>query len=395
MNLRGYRLVMPAGSVAVAAALLALWATSGTTGAKEVVAGAAPAGSPAAVVAQLVGGSVQAQHVAAGAIPPPATLPAADTPSCPDPFFVAGSGHALPAPTFPNGTTKGFGVPFVAALTGGELLTGFDEKWNNQIKTFKTPWRSVIGPEVPPSHAGQGIDGWVAGVLQVPQLTASKTEVVFCNGPSDPVDFTVLNEGRVPPLENYGATPFPLSISLVPGPASLAVTGVTPAGALELSGTATATTSATFNHILTCHQVAPTSITVSSSASQPLTQPGGPPVTGLDARFTPTDLVGAFPGAVHANPGLAPATANVAADDFVVPLFDLTTCAGSTGPAAVLNDAIEGWDAQDCPFYGNNPIDPCTTHAPGPSLPGWSQFQITATIAYLGLSAGVPAGFGS
>ena len=72
------------------------------------------------------------------------------------------------------------GVPFLAAITNGQVLAGYDEWTANNLvwtvgnQTFDLyPWQSKI----------YDITGWVTGLLQLPSLTAeiAPEDVVFCD----------------------------------------------------------------------------------------------------------------------------------------------------------------------------------------------------------------------
>jgi hypothetical protein len=91
----------------------------------------------------------------------------------------------LPPPTYPvvqNGHSNGqpYGIPFEAALTNGQLLTGYDEWMANHsvyragARTYHLyPWLSKL----------YDITGWVVGELQLPNLTAriSPGGIVLCD----------------------------------------------------------------------------------------------------------------------------------------------------------------------------------------------------------------------
>ena len=84
----------------------------------------------------------------------------------------------IPAATYPPGAA--YGVPFLAAITNGQVLAGYDE-WTANHLVWKAdkmkfdlyPWQSKI----------YDITGWVTGLLQLPSLTAqiAPQDVVFCD----------------------------------------------------------------------------------------------------------------------------------------------------------------------------------------------------------------------
>ena len=89
----------------------------------------------------------------------------------------------VPAPTFPPGNS--YGIPFLAAITNGQVLAGYDEwtanhlVWKAQGTTYDLdPWQSKI----------YDISGWVTGLLQLPSLTADipPQDIVFCDNHGNP-----------------------------------------------------------------------------------------------------------------------------------------------------------------------------------------------------------------
>lgn len=328
----------------------------------------------------------------------------------------------VPAPTFPPGST--YGVPFLAAITNGQVLAGYDAwtanhlVWKVQNTTFNLyPWQSKIS----------GITGWVTGLLQLPSLTAQipPQDVVFCDNQGGasclsanwPVGQCIEIEAQYgpspasltppPAIGSYHpegvrcssySTPtfecFPYVVSLTPvGTTSLAVTGVQPDGALELSvSTAAATTVSEFppppsTVSFTC-QGAPVAVTLSTQAAGlPTTAPGAPAPPNTDDRVLQT------PAQPLTGP-LASATSTVASNGFGVPAF-FPSPSGS--PCSVflafsLNTYAGGWDYKfadqsEGRYYidgGTNPIS---------VEPGWAQFTANTTVVTLGLPTGPPPGF--
>jgi hypothetical protein len=333
----------------------------------------------------------------------------------------------VPAATYPPGAS--YGIPFLAAITNGQVLAGYDE-WtaNNLTWTVSTngttttyhldPWQSKI----------YDITGWVTGLLELPSLTAEipPQDVVFCDsqgsaaclaadapagqcihilaqyGPSPSSAAPPPGIGNDHPSGTscYGySTPtfecFPYTVSLTPsGDTSLAVSGVEPDGALDLQVTTSAVT--TVNEFpppptttsYSC-QDAPTSIALSTVApsSLPATAPSPPDPPNTDERTlqtAPQPLTGP----------LDSSTSTVAGNDFKIPAFvPRGTC--SLFLAESLNTYAGGWDSvfndQDRGLYyidgGKNPIV---------AQPGWAQFSATTTVVTLGgpaLPVGPPANF--
>jgi hypothetical protein len=328
----------------------------------------------------------------------------------------------VPAATYPPGAA--YGVPFLAAVTKGQVLAGYDEWTANHLvykagkQTFHLyPWQSKI----------YDITGWVTGLLRLPSLTAqvAPQDVVFCDnqgrssclsgtwpagqciqieakyGPSPasttppPALGSYHPEGKS--CSNY-STPtfecFPYVVSLKPyGTTSLTVTGVAGDGALELSVSTRAIT--TVKEVppppstvrFTC-QAAPVSVTLSTQATPlPATTPPAPTAPNTDHRSLqtpPQPQTGA----------LADATSTVASNDFAIPAFipnaSGTPC--SLFLADSLNTYAGGWDSifadqGEGLYYLNGGTSPTAAE------PGWAQFTATTTIVTLGLPTGPPPGF--
>ena len=84
----------------------------------------------------------------------------------------------VPNPTYPPGHS--YGVPFLAAITGGQILTAYSE-WVADHHVYKVggktydlyPWDVQVFD----------ITGWVTGLIQLPSLSAQipPQDVVFCD----------------------------------------------------------------------------------------------------------------------------------------------------------------------------------------------------------------------
>jgi len=328
----------------------------------------------------------------------------------------------IPSSTYPPG--NGYGVPFLAAITNGQVLAGYDQwtanhlAWKVGKKKFSLyPWQSKIFD----------ITGWVTGLLQLPSLSAEipPQDVVFCdnhggasclsaNWPAGEciqiqAQYGPSPASRTPPpalgsyhpegvsCSNY-FTPtfacFPYVVSLAPsGTTNLTVTGVDPDGALSLSVTTAAVT--TVSEVppppsttrFTC-QTAPATVTLSTQATPlPATAPGPPLAPNRDDRPLQT------PPQPLSGP-LASATSRVASNDFAIPAF-FPSARGSPCSiflATSLNTYAGGWNGvfndQGLGRYyvdgGTNPIS---------AEPGWAQFTANTTVVSLGLPVGPPAGF--
>jgi hypothetical protein len=342
---------------------------------------------------------------------------AADTPGMPD-----CAPPPMPAATYPPGAA--YGVPFLAAITNGQVLAGYDE-WtaNNLVWTVGNttynlyPWQSKI----------YDITGWVTGLLQLPSLTAeiAPQDVVFCDEGGANCLSANWPAGECVQIEaQYGPSPasktpppalgsshpegtscsdystptfecFPYVVSLTPsGTTSLTVSGVEPDGALDATVTTGAVTTVSevppppSTSTFTC-QAAPTSVTLSTTAEGvPATAP--PPPTPPETDYRPLQT----PPLPITGP-LIGSTSTVASNDFSVPAFVPNTT--GTSPcsdflATSLNTYAGGWDAvfkdQDLGLYY---IDGGTN--PTVAEPGWAQFTATTTVVNVGLPTGPPSGF--
>jgi hypothetical protein len=322
----------------------------------------------------------------------------------------------VPAPTYPPGNS--YGVPFLAAVSGGELLSGYDE-WtaNNTTYTFGGhtyslyPWQSKIFD----------ITGWVTGLLQLPTLSAQipPQDVVFCDqgglacvSAAPPAGQCVhINLGAAPlpgvtapppPITNVPApgqtcqnTPSCLSyvVTLKPtGNTTLTVTGVQPNGALNLSVTTAAITSVSLSigtSTQTCTN-APTSVTLSTQVPSglPAQAPTAPTAGNPDYRPQQT------PPAPLTGPFLS-ATSTTTSNDFSVPAFLPSRTCPAGGIAVSLNTVAGGWNALSpnnltgTPNYYNLP-----PNSPIAGFPGWNQFTVATNVASLGIPVGPPPGFG-
>ncbi len=319
----------------------------------------------------------------------------------------------VPAATYPP--TNSYGVPFLAAITGGQLLTAYSE-WVADHHVYKVggknydlyPWDVKIFD----------ITGWVTGLLQLPSLAATipPQDVVFCDqggdsclAPNDPqsecihIDQLFPGPGTQgseitnlhPPdvqCSGYGGGetgyPYPCVpyvITLTPsGNTVLTVTGVESDGALDLSvKTATfATVSIVSGATQTCQQDEPTSLTVSTLAPTSLPtgapiapKPGNPDYRSL--QVSPLPLTGP----------IATASSTAGSNNFAIPAWGVppTPSCPDPGLQESLNDPAGGYNTKNVGLYQDQ-----TTPA---GLPGWSQFSVTTTVVTLGFPVGPPPGF--
>jgi hypothetical protein len=320
----------------------------------------------------------------------------------------------LPAATYPPGNS--YGVPFLAAVTDGTIVAGYDEwtanhpNWTAGGKSYRLhPWQADV----------YDVTGWVSGLLQLPNLSATiaPQDVAFCdsggtacesaNPPAGDCIRVKLSAapvtGQAPPPTITNQPPpgkqcyqasnhcIPYVISLTPdGDSSLTVTGVQPDGALDLSVTTAARAGLSISLPggggESCEN-AKTTITLSTeipgnlppgAPAAPL--PGNPDVRSL--RHLPRPLSGP----------LATASSIVASNDFGVPAFSQTACPLL---AAVFDAPLAGWNAKsssDPASENNNYFDKNPPPADA-GTPGWVQFSATTTVSALDLPVGPPAGF--
>jgi hypothetical protein len=316
---------------------------------------------------------------------------------------------AIPAATNPPGHT--YGVPFLAAITDGELLTGYDEWTANNYdyvakgKTYHLyPWQSSV----------DDITGWVTGLLQLPNLSATiqPSGIVFCDGggstacssANPPAGECIrvslggqpnVGQPPIPPLTNMPAPGktcaqttacLPYYVTLQPsGPSTLTVTGVASNGSLELSVSAEATTTVSLTEgktTQTCTNGASTINVSTVPTSLPATAPPAPNAGNPDFRglqLKPSPLEGP----------LASASSTLTGNDFKVGAFAFppTTACPSPGISDSLNSPLGGWDTSGNPIYYAGAAQPIASN------PGWAQFQVTTTVVKLELPVGPPANF--
>jgi hypothetical protein len=319
---------------------------------------------------------------------------------------------ALPAPTYPPGGT--YGVPFLAAITGGQILAGYDE-WtaNHHLYTWKGrtyklyPWQAKV----------YDISGWVTGLLRLPSLSATITpqDLVFCDqggqscvSASPPVGQCIhfllrgapVNGPPSQPVTNIPApgtqcfqqTPgcIPYVITLNPaGDSQLTVTGVEPDGALMLSVTTSASTTLNITLPTTSETCSSGQTSITLSSQRPSSLPAGSPITPTPGnpdfrsiRAHPLPLTGP----------LGTATTTLASNDFYVPAFSPAACPLL---AEVFDSPLAGWNTlppKDPATETNNYFDKSPLPADA-GVPGWDQFSATTTISDLGLPVGPPSGF--
>jgi hypothetical protein len=315
----------------------------------------------------------------------------------------------IPLATYPPG--QSYGVPFLAAVTGGEILAGYDEwtadhtVWTVKNKTYQLdPWQSKV----------YDITGWVTGLLQLPSLSATipPQDVVFCDQgglscvSADPPAGQCIHvslgaapvPGEAPPPPITDDPPpghpcqgspncLPLIVSLTPvGDSTLTVTGVEPDGALELSVTTSAQTTVSLTEgtaTQTCVN-APTAVTLSTEV--PTSLPAGapvPPTAGnpdlRSLQLAPLPLTGP----------LASASSTGSSNDFSVPAFAYppSKACPAEGISGLLNTPLGGWNVKGNTIYYGHP------HSATAGRPGWVQFTVTTTVFALELPVGPPLNF--
>lgn len=319
---------------------------------------------------------------------------------------------ALPAPTYPPASS--YGVPFLAAITGGEILTGYDE-WTANHHDYRSggktyhlnPWQAKVW----------GISGWVTGLLQLPSLSATITpqDLVFCDQGGQACESASPPAGECihfslrpapitgpppPPTTNVPAPGkqcfqqtnlcIPYVITLTPaGDAQLTVTGVEPDGSLALSVTTSATTTLNITLPTTSETCTDSAATITLSSQPPSGLPTGAPIPPnpgnpdlRSIRTRPAPLTGP----------LGSATTKLAGNDFSVPAFSPTACPLL---AEVFDSPLAGWNTlppKDPASKTNNYFDKSPLPADA-GTPGWVQFWATTTISDLGLSVGPPSNF--
>jgi hypothetical protein len=331
----------------------------------------------------------------------------------------------IPAATYPPGNS--YGIPFLAAITNGQVLAGYDEwtanhlTWRAQGTTYDLdPWEAKI----------YDITGWVTGLLELPSLSADipPQDIVFCDQGGAACVSADWPAGQcIHILSQYGPEPgspvpppgigndhpegtactgystptfacLPLVVSLTPsGDTDLTVSGVESDGALDLSVTTAATTTVSEiapspAPVFTCEDD-PATITLSTVAPTglPATAPLAPNPPNTDERSlqtAPQALTGA----------LASGSATVGSNAFAIPAFFPSAGGSPCSPtvAELVNTYAGGFDSvfKD-QNEGNYYLEGGTN--PTAAAPGWAQFTATATVVTLGsptsLPVGPPAGF--
>ena len=332
----------------------------------------------------------------------------------------------VPLPTYPPAHT--YGIPFLAAITNGQLLAGYDE-WtaNNNVwkagnKTLHLyPWQSKIFD----------ITGWVTGLIELPTLQASipPQDVVFCdNGGTtaclgaNPPSTCIRISSQFGPAPGASTPPPPITnvpgsgnpctsnpsgkpkcpcsstpsclafyLTLTPtGPTNLTVTGVAPNGALEISVTTSAITTASLNTFSCQNKATKVTLSTQEPTSLPATAPVTPQAGNKDYRglqTTPAELTGP----------LDSSSSTVVGNNFSIPAFlvNQPTSACTTTLTTLLNTYAGGWGLK---YGGGNGFGQGLYYQEGGTSatvaqPGWGQFSATTTVITLGLPTGPPPGF--
>jgi len=315
-----------------------------------------------------------------------------------------------PAATNPPGAS--YGVPFVAAITNGQLLTAYSE-WVADHHIYNVggtnytlyPWDVKI----------TDITGWVTGLLQLPSLSASisPADVVFCDqggascvsadypqgeciaisqlfpGPGTQGSEVVNLHPEGTACEGYpgGQAGFPYPclpyvITLTPtGQTTLTVSGVESNGALDLQVNTAASATVTLN-TQTCAQSGPTLLNLSTQlpTSLPAGAPIAPTAGNPDYRSMQT-----APAALTGP--LATASSTLVSNDFQIPAWGVPPTAACPDPGIQesLNEPAGGYSKNNSVQY----VDQTTPAGQN----GWSQFSATTSVVTLGLPIGPPPNF--
>lgn len=332
---------------------------------------------------------------------------------------------AIPAPTYPPGHS--YGVPFLAAITNGEVLSGYDE-WTanntvykvtvkNKTKTFILyPWEAKIFD----------ITGWVTGLLQLPSLNAviPPQDVVFCDqggtsclaaswpageciqiltqyGPAPGSPIPPPGIGNSHPegtaCQGYSTKTFECItyvVTLTPsGNTDLTVTGVQPDGALNLQVKTAAVTSVSLvpppptSPFVCSDAAAQVTLATVASPTLPASAPIQPTPPNPDDRVlqtTPQPLTGP----------LSSSSSTVASNNFAIPAFfpDQSQTPCNSFLAESLNTYAGGFDANFAD-QGTGRYYLLGGNGQFAADPGWAQFSATTTVVTLGLPVGPPSNF--
>ena len=88
----------------------------------------------------------------------------------------------IPAATYPPGNS--YGIPFLAAITDGQVLAGYDLWTANHLTwTVNSGGQSTTYNLYPWQSKIYDITGWVTGLIQLPSLSADipPQDIVFCD----------------------------------------------------------------------------------------------------------------------------------------------------------------------------------------------------------------------
>jgi hypothetical protein len=331
----------------------------------------------------------------------------------------------IPAPTYPPGNS--YGVPFLAAITNGQVLSGYGE-WTADNTVYKVtvggktktyhlyPWEAKIFD----------ITGWVTGLLQLPSLNAviPPQDVVFCDQGGDQCLSASQPAGQcIQILTQYGPSPssptpppaignshpkgkacegystktfecIAYVVTLTPsGNSDLTVTGVEADGALNLQVQTAAVTTVSLvvpppTPAFTCHDdPAKVTLTTVAPSSLPSTAPIVPTPPNPDDRYLQT------PTAPLTGP-LATASSEVGSNSFAIPAFfpnpSQKPC--NAFVAESLNTYAGGFD-QNFADQGEGRYYILGGNGPDAADPGWAQFSATTSVVTLGLNVGPPSNF--
>jgi hypothetical protein len=369
----------------------------------------------------VVGGALVAPRVVVAASDPsdPFVIPHFDETTIlksPDEIRTGGVNCAPPdvpaASNAGDGSGNGYRIPFRIAMTDGRVLGGYSQPAD---EAGKYPFKS----------GGFGLTGWVTGWVEIPSMrfVVPQDGVVLCPGGKGFWHFSSSEPNGDPPpygmflgMSAYPGGGIDMEVSLESaGPAATTLTGVTASGELQVK--ASLSVNATFSTITTSGER--TNICTATTDISLSTDPTPPPSAFASVRSN-----------LSANPD------HWAVYDFYTAQYDFSARPPKRTemPTRALSSAVEGgkgtigsatlgWPAMDGPEGVCNqpsaystalaPIDPATGDQPPgvwvvffyftglagliPAFdvpPGALQTSLDLSVDSVGLTRGVPAGFG-
>lgn len=273
-----------------------------------------------------------------------------------------------PAPVCPRSTTPQDGGGYAIAVTATITNITLNNGWNEKLQL----WQSIA----------ENISARACGLLHLPSLRVDIAP--------DGLVFDTSKAHLYSPNHIFNPTDF--SVTLAPtGAAVNRITGVQPDGALDLAAStpllATVLPGSQSGGTFKCPIKANATLTTGQKTQVPVLRgPMGPTQVGADGKTLPPWTVQGTP---LTGTGLIGASAEVASDDFALPVFDTDPkLCGASGQ--LLNIAFGGADAQGVPYDGLLTTNYGPVHPAGTA---WAHGLLTITgVDPKAVPVGAPAG---